>query len=37
MTKFDSDKIRDHVKQFSEASFSEKLHDAVNGLVALPR
>ena len=37
MTKFDSDKIRDHVKQFSEASFSEKLHDAVDGLVALPR
>lgn len=37
MTKFDPDKIRDHVKQFSEASFSEKLHDAVDGLAALRR
>jgi glycosyltransferase involved in cell wall biosynthesis len=37
MTKFDSDKVRDHVKQFSEAAFSEKLHDAVGGLVAMSR
>jgi glycosyltransferase involved in cell wall biosynthesis len=37
MMQFDADKVRDHVKQFSEASFAEKLHDAVNGLIALPR
>lgn len=37
MTTFDSDKVRDHVKQFSEAAFSEKLHDAVNGLATLTR
>ncbi|BDX33883.1 glycosyl transferase [Mycobacterium antarcticum] len=37
MTKFDSDKVRDHVKQFSEAAFSDKLHAAVNGLVAVKR
>jgi glycosyltransferase involved in cell wall biosynthesis len=37
MTKFDRDKVRDHVKQFSQESFAEKLHDAVNGVVALGR
>jgi glycosyltransferase involved in cell wall biosynthesis len=37
MTKFDSDKVRDHVKQFSQEAFAEKLHDAVNGVVALGR
>ncbi len=37
MTKFDPDKVRDHVKQFSEAAFAEKLQDAVNGLLALRR
>jgi glycosyltransferase involved in cell wall biosynthesis len=37
MTKFDQDKVRDHVKQFSQESFAEKLHAAVNGVVALGR
>ncbi len=37
MMKFDAHKVREHVKQFSEAAFSDKLHDAVNGLVALSR
>jgi hypothetical protein len=29
--------VRDHVKQFSQEAFAEKLHDAVNGVVALGR
>ncbi|MBJ7339095.1 MAG: glycosyltransferase [Mycolicibacterium sp.] len=37
MTRFDADKIRDHVKQFSQDAFSEKLHDAVDGLLAPSR
>ena len=37
MTTFDSGKVRDHVKQFSQEVFAEKLHDAVNGVVALGR
>jgi glycosyltransferase involved in cell wall biosynthesis len=36
-TQFDRDKVRDHVKQFSQESFAEKLHAAVNGVVALGR
>ena len=31
---FDSDKVRGHVRQFSQQSFSDKLHDAVDELVA---
>ena len=32
--KFDPDKVRNHVQQFSQESFSEKLHSAVSDLAA---